>query len=172
MQYTAEAVKERVVVCEGGKGVDDLAETGEAEVAEVRAAGDDVAGGIVGDTEGGEAEVAEVHAAEGDDAEDVARDVVERVGAHMMLAEALVLRCEDSERGVDEVVYMGTVLTSCTMMTDTVLVAATPQLPMDAVAGLKRFLPFGKKNGNGADSSTAVVIVCGTPPSAGGAARQ
>uniref|UniRef100_A0ACD6AK93 Uncharacterized protein n=1 Tax=Avena sativa TaxID=4498 RepID=A0ACD6AK93_AVESA len=45
-------------------------------------------------------------------------------------------------------------------------VAGRPQSPMEAVAGLKRFLTFGKKNGKGADDAVVVVIER-APPSAG-----
>uniref|UniRef100_A0ACD5ZKR6 Uncharacterized protein n=1 Tax=Avena sativa TaxID=4498 RepID=A0ACD5ZKR6_AVESA len=48
-------------------------------------------------------------------------------------------------------------------------VAGRPQSPMEAVAGLKRFLTFGKKNGKGSDDAVVVVIER-APPSASVAA--
>uniref|UniRef100_A0ACD5XYE4 Uncharacterized protein n=1 Tax=Avena sativa TaxID=4498 RepID=A0ACD5XYE4_AVESA len=58
--------------------------------------------------------------------------------------------------------------TCCSARSGTVVpVAGRPQSPMEAVAGLRRFLTFGKKNGKGADDADVVVVIERAPPSAG-----
>jgi hypothetical protein len=56
--------------------------------------------------------------------------------------------------------------TCCTTRSGAVPVTGRPQSPMEAVAGLKRFLTFGKKNGKGAGDAGIIVIERG-PRSAG-----
>ncbi|KAM3208447.1 hypothetical protein ACQJBY_063242 [Aegilops geniculata] len=99
----------------------------------------------------------------------------------LLEADAAMLRMKREEEDVVEeaehqsIVFLPS--TCCTSRSDAVPVAGMPQSPMDAVAGLKRFLTFGKKNGfngNGADGSAtaAVVIERGAPPAADGGASQ
>ncbi|KAM3194556.1 hypothetical protein ACQJBY_070930 [Aegilops geniculata] len=96
----------------------------------------------------------------------------------LLEADAAMLRMKREEADeVEEAEHQSIVFlpsTCCASRSDAVPVAGMPQSPMDAVAGLKRFLTFGKKNGNGADGSAAaaVVIERGTPPAADGGASQ
>ncbi|XBI36235.1 hypothetical protein VPH35_121786 [Triticum aestivum] len=93
-------------------------------------------------------------------------------------ADAAMLRMKREEADeVEEAEHQSIVFlpsTCCASRSDAVPVAGMPQSPMDAVAGLKRFLTFGKKNGNGAEGSAAaaVAIERGTPPAADGGASQ
>ncbi|XP_020167237.1 uncharacterized protein [Aegilops tauschii subsp. strangulata] len=99
----------------------------------------------------------------------------------LLEADAAVLRMKREEADeVEEAEHQSIVFlpsTCCASRSDAVPVAGMAQSPMDAVAGLKRFLTFGKKsgfNGNGADGSAAaaVVIERGAPPVSDGTASQ
>ncbi|EMS61771.1 hypothetical protein TRIUR3_18462 [Triticum urartu] len=72
-------------------------------------------------------------------------------------ADAAMLRMKREEADeVEEAEHQSIVFlpsTCCASRSDAVPVAGMPQSPMDAVAGLKRFLTFGKKNGNGAEAA-------------------
>uniref|UniRef100_A0A8I6Z7Z2 Uncharacterized protein n=1 Tax=Hordeum vulgare subsp. vulgare TaxID=112509 RepID=A0A8I6Z7Z2_HORVV len=87
----------------------------------------------------------------------------------LLEADAAMLRMKrEEEDEVEEAEHQNIVFlpsTCCAARSVDVPVAGTPQSPMDAVAGLKRFLTFGKKNVNGADGS-AVVIERAPPPAA------
>jgi hypothetical protein len=87
----------------------------------------------------------------------------------LLEADAAMLRMKREEEEEEQAEDQGIVFlpsTCCTTRSGAVPVAGRPQSPMEAVAGLKRFLTFGKKNGKGADDAGVVVIERG-PPSAG-----
>jgi hypothetical protein len=88
----------------------------------------------------------------------------------LLESDAAVLRMKREQEEVDasevdqSIVFLPS--TCCTATSGAVPVAGRPQSPMEAVAGLKRFLTFGKKNGKGADDA-AIVVIERVPPSAG-----
>ncbi|XP_044436829.1 serine/arginine repetitive matrix protein 1 [Triticum aestivum] len=97
----------------------------------------------------------------------------------LLEADAAMLRMKREEADeVEEAEHQSIVFlpsTCCASRSEAVPVAGMPQSPMDTVAGLKRFLTFGKKNCNGPDgpaAAAAVVIERGAPPAADGPASQ
>ncbi|CAM0913238.1 unnamed protein product [Alopecurus aequalis] len=73
-------------------------------------------------------------------------------------AAMLRMKREQEEEDADDQSIVFLPSTCCTATSGAVSVVGRPESPIDAVAGLKRFLTFGKKNGKGAYDTGAVVI--------------